>query len=194
MCERTVDWMVQKIFGLLASTWRVKYVGLTEFIQATGRQGIAVGLWHEDFCIVAFSMRHHSNRFAPLVSKSKDGDRAAAWLKALGYHCVRGSSSKGGHEALLELEQRLNGKGSVAITVDGPRGPRRMAKSGIFRLHESVGTGLWMIRTHARGWRLPTWDKQLIPWPFSVVEVSFNEFQGELVSLEMLQDWLASLD
>ena len=185
--------MVQKLFGLLAWTWRVKYVGLTEFIIATNRQGVAVGLWHEDFCIVAFSMRHHSNHFAPLVSKSNDGDRAEAWLKDLGYDCVRGSSSNGGRDAFLDLEQRLKRNESVAITVDGPRGPRRLAKSGLFRLHTSVGNGLWMIRTQARGYRLPTWDRQLIPWPFSVVEVTFNEFQGEVLSLEMLQDWLDGL-
>ncbi|MGC6508755.1 MAG: lysophospholipid acyltransferase family protein [Myxococcota bacterium] len=190
----TLDWVVQKLLGLWASSWRIQYVGLSEFINAANHEGLAVGLWHEDFCIVAFSMKNHANRFAPLVSKSKDGDRAEYWLKELGYDCIRGSSSRGGQDAFIELQKRLKQKESVAITIDGPRGPRRIAKPGLFRLHNTVECGLWMIRADAKGPRLPTWDQQFIPWPFSTVQITFHQCGLELTSLKTLQDWLDHLE
>ena len=181
---------MRKIFSLWASTWRIRYAGLSGFIDATNSKSVAVGMWHEDLCIVAFSMRKYANRFHPMVSLSRDGERATQWLSELGYDCVRGSSSKGGSDALNRFRALLKDKQSVAVTLDGPRGPRRVAKPGLFRLGQTMECDLWMIHTEARGWRLPTWDHQLIPWPFARVTLHFKRNEEPLTRLEAFQDWL----
>lgn len=184
-----MDGLLKAIFSLWASTWRIRYKGLDEFISASTR-GIAVGLWHEDLCSVAFSMRKQAKLFHPVVSLSSDGDRAVSWLERFGYTCLRGSSSKGGSAVFGACITVLEGQGSVAITMDGPRGPRRLAKPGLFRLGHESGHLLWLVRTEARGWRLPTWDRQLIPWPFAQVSIHFRAVDCELTSLVDFQAWL----
>ncbi|MCS7170777.1 MAG: lysophospholipid acyltransferase family protein [Aquificaceae bacterium] len=112
-----------------------------------------------------------------LVSRFRDGDIAESFLLKLGYKVVRGSSEegkpqKGGSVGLLKLIKLLREGQTVAITVDGPRGPYGKVKAGVILLARKTGVPIipvyvdfdWFIR-------LKTWDRLLIPLPFSKARV-----------------------
>jgi len=97
-------------------------------------------------------------------------------MGVLGFKAVRGSSSRGGAAALIALRRVLRAGGDVAITPDGPVGPRYEVQGGVVKLAQS--TGVPVVPLHARcssAWRLNTWDGFMIPKPFSRVTIVFDE-------------------
>jgi lysophospholipid acyltransferase (LPLAT)-like uncharacterized protein len=114
-------------------------------------------------------------RIAVMVSRSFDGEYIARIIQKLGFGAVRGSSSRGGAGALLGLKDVLEQGESVAFTIDGPRGPRYVAKAGPVTLSQI--TGLPMAAFYvapAKAWVLRTWDEFMIPKPFSKVLVRLS--------------------
>ena len=111
-----------------------------------------------------------------LVSHSKDGEIAALTLERLGFGVVRGSSSKGGKEGLAELVGLVKKGESAAITVDGPRGPKEVVKSGIIRLSLSSGVPIVCVSAISSPmYRLKgSWDNFIIAPPFSRVFIRFS--------------------
>jgi len=112
-----------------------------------------------------------------LVSRFRDGDIAEKFLLSLGYRVVRGSSEegkpqKGGSVGLLRLVKVLKEGNTVAITVDGPRGPYGKVKAGIILLAQKTGTPIIPVYVDF-DWsvRLKTWDRLTIPLPFSRAKV-----------------------
>lgn len=182
-------WVLNRFFILWASTWRVFFTQSEMFLKAS-QKGAPVGLWHEHLIVLALIMRHNSNLYSPLVSLSRDGTHAQSWFKRLGYDCIRGSSSLGGTEAFDACLTSLQNGRSVVITMDGPRGPRRLAKSGIQRMSLSLNKQIWVISVNApNSIRLKSWDKMLLPLPFSRVEVVFEAF-GPTSNLKEFQTFL----
>ena len=103
-----------------------------------------------------------------MVSRSFDGEYIARIIEAFGFVAVRGSSSRGGAEALLGMREELATGAAVAFTIDGPRGPKYVAKPGPVRL--SRATALPMMAFYVgldHPWVLNTWDDFIIPKPFS---------------------------
>jgi len=103
-----------------------------------------------------------------MVSRSFDGEYIARTIEKLGFVAVRGSSSRGGGKALLGLRTQLERGVSVAFTIDGPRGPKYVAKPGPVLL--SRESGLPMAAFYVAlsdAWVLKTWDAMMIPKPFS---------------------------
>lgn len=108
-----------------------------------------------------------------LVSASKDGAWLAALLELLGMRPVRGSSSRGGREALNELTAKLRSGDDVAITPDGPRGPIYDFKPGAAILIRRSGAQVLLAGFEfGAAWRLKSWDRFVIPLPFSRVRLS----------------------
>lgn len=112
-----------------------------------------------------------------LVSLSRDGEIAARTLERLGFSIVRGSSSRGGKEAFQDLVVKVNAGESVAITVDGPRGPYQDVKSGIIRLASKTGVPIICVSAAAPYmYRLKgSWDRFVVAPPSSKVFVKFSE-------------------
>lgn len=105
-----------------------------------------------------------------MVSSSFDGEYVARTIEKLGFVAVRGSSSRGGATALLGLKSQLEQGASVAFTIDGPRGPKDVAKPGPVLL--SRASALPMAAFYVAlgdAWVLNTWDAMMIPKPFSKV-------------------------
>jgi lysophospholipid acyltransferase (LPLAT)-like uncharacterized protein len=142
--------------------------------RALPTSGILV-LWHADMlpCLRAFAGRS----MRVLISSSRDGDFGAAAATRLGYRVVRGSSSRGGAPALLQIARELNAQGGwVALVVDGPRGPRGVCKPGAVWLSQACGLPIVGVTAGApHGFTLGGWAQVRVPWPLTKVTISISQ-------------------
>ncbi|RJP86419.1 MAG: DUF374 domain-containing protein [Desulfobacteraceae bacterium] len=139
--------------------------------------------WHQRFFpgITFFAMR---KPIAIMISQSRDGDLAAQGVKTLGWEPVRGSSSRGGREALDKLKKLALSGYKIGHIVDGPRGPFGVVKPGLLRIAQVTGLPIVPTITSAqRKWALRSWDQFMIPKLFSRVIIRFGNpiyIAGEL--------------
>jgi lysophospholipid acyltransferase (LPLAT)-like uncharacterized protein len=154
----------------LGATWRVRVEGLDP--AAAGSLG---AVWHGSLLLTLHFFRDRG--VAACVSRSRDGDRAAAVLRCLGYaDPPRGSSSKGGSAVLRRLARLLESGVSVGMLSDGPRGPARRSKIGVVSLARLTGVPITPLAVSARPrLRLRSWDRTLLPAPFARVVWQFGE-------------------
>jgi len=121
--------------------------------------------WHENI-LAPLYLRGHCN-LAMLLSRHRDADILLETARHLGFDFVRGSTFGGGASALRELERRGRHM-NLAITPDGPRGPRRVLAQGPIYLSSRLGMPLVVMGFgYDSAWRLPTWDRFAIPKPYS---------------------------
>jgi lysophospholipid acyltransferase (LPLAT)-like uncharacterized protein len=123
-------------------------------------------------CILA----HLHEGIVTMASRSKDGEIIARWLWRNGYIPTRGSTKKGGRAALDEMAEHLRAGRLAALTIDGPKGPPRVAQAGIVRLARE--TGAWILPftgAASRPWFLRSWDRYLVPKPFARCVVGYGE-------------------
>ena len=158
-------WLIAGLVRALAWTWRVER-------PAWPVEGacVAAFLHGEQLPMIAL---HRCERLTGMASLSKDGALVAAVLTRLGYPVVRGSSSRGGAEALLASLTTLREGGRPALAVDGPRGPAGTVQPGAEALAVRARVPVVCGRITARGWRLRSWDRFLIPYPFARVRVAY---------------------
>ena len=135
-------------------------------------------LWHNRLLIFPLILRRFfpQRSGAALISASRDGDLLADAIHRFGYEVVRGSSSRLGASAILQLTQLLASHHDVVITPDGPRGPVYELGPGIIFLAQKSGTAvLPMNLEYSRCWRLGSWDRFIVPRPFAKVRVLISE-------------------
>jgi len=169
------------VLRLLGATWRVEILGddpRRATIPSAGESEPPphlAALFHESMLPCAWFFR--DRRYSVAVSRSPDGDLIRALLIALGYsEPARGSSSRGGSAALLRLVRQHQDGLTVAVLVDGPRGPARVAKTGIVSLARLAGSVIQPVAFSARpAVRLGSWDQSLFPLPFARVVCAFGK-------------------
>ena len=147
--------------------------------------------WHRSLLTCAHRFRDKD--IAILISRSFDGELIARTVEHLGFRAVRGSSSRGGTAALRQMIDAYNEGHRCAFTADGPRGPAMVAQPGPVHLAQLVNAA-WVGAFYAlpvRAWQLKSWDRFLIPKPFSEVVMTWptHVHAGEL-SLARLQQAL----
>lgn len=109
-----------------------------------------------------------------LTSASKDGTTLATAMKLFGLGSIRGSSSRRAVSALIGMKKALQQGFDVCITPDGPRGPRYIVQPGLVKIAQATGASIIPIHlTYSSAWRLDSWDRFVIPKPFSRVSVHF---------------------
>jgi lysophospholipid acyltransferase (LPLAT)-like uncharacterized protein len=121
--------------------------------------------WHETLLLPAFRYRRTPTKV--LISEHADGELIAQACRHLGLGVVRGSTTRGGAKAVREI-LNLGGTKHIVVTPDGPRGPRRVVQPGLVYL--AARTGLPIVAVgfaYHRCWRLNSWDRFALPWPFS---------------------------
>ena len=131
-------------------------------------------LWHNRLLIFPFVLRRFfSNRHgAALISASRDGDLLADAIGRFGFDIVRGSSSRLGASAILQLADVLASGRDVVITPDGPRGPAYELGPGIIFLAQKSGAAVLPVNMeYSRCWRLKSWDRFILPRPFAKIRV-----------------------
>lgn len=130
-------------------------------------------LWHR--CLLACAWRFRNGNLHILISRSFDGELIARTVERLGFVAVRGSSSRDGTVGLRNLQRAYLEKNYIAITADGPRGPAQIAKPGVTQLAQLVNAPVGAIYVYPeRAWTLRSWDRFLIPKPFSRVIVGWS--------------------
>jgi lysophospholipid acyltransferase (LPLAT)-like uncharacterized protein len=163
---------IHVFYRIWCSTLRIREEGreAVDALEAAGKP-MVIGLWHDEF----FSLMHIRRRLriVTIVSQSNDGEYLARLLEALGIRTARGSSSRGGLKALLRAsrlicDERYNG----CITMDGPRGPRHIAKDGAVFLAMRSSAYIVPLRTFPQRAKVfHSWDRFQLPLPFSRVRV-----------------------
>jgi lysophospholipid acyltransferase (LPLAT)-like uncharacterized protein len=141
--------------------------------DATYEKPVIYSFWHR--AVFASAWLWRKTGIAVMVSRSFDGEYIARTIEKLGFVAVRGSSSRGGSTALLQLKSELEGGVPVAFTIDGPRGPKFVAKPGPVLL--SRASALPMAAFYVAlsdAWVLKTWDALMIPKPYSKALVRFS--------------------
>ena len=157
--ERTLRYHVDDRAGILQKPVTENYIG---------------ALWHNRLLIFPLVLRRFfpNRRGAALISASRDGDLLTDAIRRFGYDVVRGSSSRLGASAILQLTEELASGRDVVITPDGPRGPVYELGPGIIFLAQKSGAlVLPMNLEYSHCWRLGSWDRFIIPRPFSTVRV-----------------------
>ena len=135
-------------------------------------------LWHNRLLIFPFVLRRFfsNRRGAALISASRDGDLLADAIKRFDFDIVRGSSSRLGASAILQLTDVLASGRDVVITPDGPRGPAYELGPGIIFLAQKSGAAVLPVNMeYSSCWRLKSWDRFILPRPFSKVRVIIGQ-------------------
>ena len=157
----------------------MKYENEDELIKHLKKGGSALlNLSHQHFfvCIKAFK-RYRKYNIAGIISKSSDGNVMALVARLNRYVAIRGSSSRGGKEAMeLMIEHLLNNNTVCAHATDGPRGPLGIVKPGSIRIAQKSGAVIFpCVAIASSAWYLSSWDKNLIPKPFSKITIKFGK-------------------
>lgn len=130
--------------------------------------------WHQT--MLACAWRYRNLKIAILISRSFDGELIARTVERLGFIAVRGSSSRGGAAGLLAMERAYRKTAICAFTPDGPRGPLHVAKPGVTMLAQTVESDVGVFHPlPQRAWRLKSWDRFIIPKPFSRVVFAWTQ-------------------
>jgi len=174
-------WLARRLIAL--GYWLLQIWARTLRYEVDDRAGVVdkpvtenyIGaLWHNRLLIFPLVLRWFlPNRHgAALISASRDGDLLADAIHRFGYNVVRGSSSRLGASAILQLTEALASGRDVVITPDGPRGPAYELGPGIIFLAQKSGAAvLPMNLEFSHCWRLGSWDRFILPRPFAKVRV-----------------------
>ncbi len=165
-------------YPLIAATcatlrWTVEGAEHWDEIVRSGRQPI-LALWHGRIFagLHYFRCRH----VVVITSRNFDGEWIARILHRFGFETARGSTSRGGARALAQMRRGLRAGRPVAFTVDGPRGPARVAQPGALWLAGATGNPILPFHIEAdRFWTLNSWDRTQIPKPFARVAMAIGE-------------------
>lgn len=174
--------LIQLLAGGIALTLRSRFEDRSGYTTGQLQGPVIFAIWHNRLALSLIINRRYvmpaqpEHRLAALVSASKDGALLARVLELFGAQPVRGSSSRRGAQALIELNSCARKGLNIAITPDGPRGPKYKVQPGVIALAQS--SGLPVIPAGYRlGWKLKlkSWDQFQIPLPFSTWDLTFGE-------------------
>lgn len=173
--NRAVAWTARRLLKTLMSTVRYQSVGPQPHLQFINKgEHVIYTLWHGRLLPLAYYYKH--KQIATMISRSQDGEHLRLILESWGYTSVRGSSSRGSGAALRDIVRVARKGTSLAMTPDGPRGPRQVLKRGVLMTAQLTGLPLIPISAGvSRAWWIEGWDRFLLPKPFSKAYVFYGE-------------------
>ena len=174
--QRVVAWLVFVVERLVTASLRCRWRDHSGLAKTPAHQPVIFCLWHNRLAISMIVHRRHPRKLAALVSASKDGALLAAVLRRFGVEQIRGSTSRRGPQALLELTSRAEHGYDLAVTPDGPKGPRYVVQEGVIALAQLTGLPIIPVTCNTqRKFCLKSWDRFQIPLPFSRCELILNQ-------------------
>lgn len=153
--------------------WRVEGLQHLEAVRASGRQPI-MAFWHGRILTATFYFRRRG--IVVITSENFDGEWIARIIERFGYGTARGSTSRGAKRAMLQLLRNMARGKPVGFTIDGPRGPARVAQPGAVWLAKATGNPVLPFHLEASSsWTLRSWDRTQVPKPFATVALAIGE-------------------
>jgi lysophospholipid acyltransferase (LPLAT)-like uncharacterized protein len=153
--------------------WRTDGLEHLETILRSGRQPI-MAFWHGRILPATVYFRHRG--IVVITSENFDGEWIAGIIERFGYGTARGSTSRGGLKAMLQLSRDMAAGKAAGFTIDGPRGPARVAQPGAVWLAKTTGNPVLPFHLEAdRYWTTNSWDRTQIPKPFATVALAVGE-------------------
>jgi lysophospholipid acyltransferase (LPLAT)-like uncharacterized protein len=164
-----------RLVALLGSTLRWKTEGLEHFdaIVRGGYQPI-MAFWHGRILPATYYFRRRG--IVVITSENFDGEWIAGIIERFGYGTARGSTSRGARKALLQLTRDMAAGKPAGFTLDGPRGPAKVAQAGAVWLAKATGNPVLPFHLEAdKFWSVKSWDRTQIPKPFATVAITMGE-------------------
>jgi lysophospholipid acyltransferase (LPLAT)-like uncharacterized protein len=175
----------------------------TEFKLADSypNEPLIIGFWHGELLMQPFLYKkiRAKHKVSTMISEHFDGEVLAKTMFYFGFDTIRGSSSKGGVKVLIEAIKKLKNGSDVALTPDGPKGPRHSVADGIIVLAQKTNSKIVIFNYISSDfWQLKSWDKFIVPKPFSKItffadkvldisELSHDDAK-EFIKAEMLKN------
>jgi len=172
---RIVDLACYLLMSLVGATVRFEVEGWENYesVIASGRLPVWP-FWHDRIFLSTIYFRDRD--IVVITSKSRDGEYIARFIQRFGFGSIRGSSSRGGARALVEMRNEMKKGHEIAFTVDGPRGPRYVAKPGPVFLAKLTGNPILPFLIEPKKyWTIRSWDKLQIPRPFTRAKLMIAE-------------------
>jgi len=163
-------WLVR----LMGLTWRIRVRDDAELRRLRAeRKPVVFALWHGQMLPLLY--HHRGEGVAVLISEHGDGEIIARVAAKLGFRTVRGSTSRGAARALLGLARELRDGNDLAITPDGPRGPAKSFAPGTVIVAQRGNAPIIPTVVQVKSaWRLKSWDRFMIPKPFTTITVAYG--------------------
>jgi hypothetical protein len=172
---KTIAVVGYRLIAALGSTlrWRTEGLDHLDRIKASGRQPI-MAFWHGRILPATYYFRRRG--IVVITSENFDGEWIAGIIERFGYGTARGSTSRGARRALRQLTRDIGAGKPVGFTLDGPRGPARVAQPGAIWLAKATGNPVLPFHLEANhSWTLNSWDRTQIPRPFATVSIAMGE-------------------
>jgi lysophospholipid acyltransferase (LPLAT)-like uncharacterized protein len=168
--------IVWVLLWLVSRTWRFEEIaveGVTPDLYGAKAGPEIYCFWHQ--CALPCTIYFRRTRATILISRSFDGELITRILTMFGFNAVRGSSSRGAREGLLGLMQVIESGKPAIFTADGPRGPIYRTKMGPIKLAQITGAPIGVFHLEPEhAWTLRSWDRFLVPKPFTRIVVSWG--------------------
>ena len=170
--------IVWALLWLVSRTWRFEIIAEEDAVPLPWGEGAGASIfcfWHQ--CVLPCTVYFRRTHATILISRSFDGELVTRVLMRFGFRAVRGSSSRSSREGLLGLKQVIESGGPAIFTADGPRGPVYQTKMGPVKLAQLTGAPIGAFHLEPeRAWVLRSWDRFLIPKPFTRIVVSWARY------------------
>lgn len=169
---------VWALLWLASRTWRFESIaeeGAVALPYGEGAGREIYCFWHQ--CVLPCTVYFRRTGATILISRSFDGELITRVLGLFGFHAVRGSSSRSAREGLLGLKQVIESGRPAIFTADGPRGPIYQTKMGPIKLAQLTGAPIGAFHLEPeRAWVMNSWDRFLVPKPFTRIVVSWSRY------------------
>ena len=170
-----IVWALLWIFG---RTWRFEVIaedGVTPVVFGQKAGPEIYCFWHQ--CVLPCTVYFRKSNAVILISQSFDGELITRILRMFGFDAVRGSSSRSSREGLLGLKHIIETGRTAIFTADGPRGPIYETKMGPIKLAQTTGAPIGAFHLQPeRAWVMKSWDRFLVPKPFTRIVVSWAQW------------------
>jgi lysophospholipid acyltransferase (LPLAT)-like uncharacterized protein len=169
-----IVWALLWVLGL---TWRYRVIaeeGVTPLVSGQGAGPEIYCFWHQ--CVLPCTMYFRRTHATILISRSFDGELITRILRMFGFNAVRGSSSRSAREGLIGLKNVIESGRPAIFTADGPRGPIYQTKMGPIKLAQLTAATIGVFHLQPeRAWVMNSWDRFLVPKPFTRICVSWAQ-------------------
>ncbi len=170
-----IAWLAALVIRALRVTCRLEFHHQTEIRRREAAdEHFLLAFWHRHLLLMPYGYR--GKKISVLISSSRDGELIARTVRRLGIDSSRGSTTRGGAAGLRDLLRKAKAGYDIAFTPDGPKGPRGKVQPGALLAAAATGFPIVPVGLAAsRAKYLRSWDRFVVPWPFSRVAFVYGE-------------------